>query len=319
MDILESSIDCYWAKVGELTMPQRIHLSGGPHAGLVLGGTPNSIIGLPVDQSYRPTETSNPLICALYQVGAEDPGTEYAFAGFQRTDHQPLPMEFIDGPFAGVHDIPQVGPEVYVPLISDHTLFRGVGNPAAVAIYTLTELGGKWCYRLSRIDDSPRAVGDAIAGVNEQRLAIAIRNFYLSPDYDIYSMKPTGDHTQVPVQVGWRRGHVDEGIAELISETWRLGLDTVGSCQSRPAGDKFAGMAYVGFFRCTDAECFHDWLVAAGIQSTLKEVKGSIARTAGPDGRTEEIIEYTNANVLFAPSCIDQISALVRQKTPIRP
>jgi hypothetical protein len=307
------------AQGGELTMLQRILLSGGPHAGVTLEGSFNSIIGLPVDQSYRPTQSTNPLACALYQAQGEDPGTGYAFAGFQRMDNQPLPVEFVDGPFVGVHEIPEVRIEACVPLVSDHKLFLGVGNPAAVAVYTLAEFGGKWCYHLKRIDDSPQAVGNATSQANEQRLAIAIRNFYLSSNDDIYSMKPTGEHNQIPVEVGWRRGHVDEGIAELIAETWRLGLDTIGSCQSRPAGDKFAGLAYIGFFRHADAECFHDWLASAGISSTLKEVKGSIAKTAGAGGQSEEIIEYTNANVLFAPSCIDQISGILHHKEPIRP
>ena len=243
----------------------------------------------------------------------------YAFAGFQRVDNQPLRVEFVDGPFAGVHDIPEVRLEASVPLISDHTLFHGVGNPAAVAVYMLGEFGGKWCYRLNRIDDSPRAVEDAACQTNEQMLAIAIRNFYLAPNYDIYSMKPTGEHSQIPVEVGWRRGHVDEEIAELIAETWRLGLDTIGSCQSRPVGDKFAGLAYIGFFRLADAECFHGWLASAGIPSTLKEVKCSFARTAGPADQTKDILDFTSANVLFAPSYIDQINVILRQKQPIRP
>jgi len=48
----------------------------------------------------------------------------------------------------------------------------------------------------------------------EQKLATAVRIFHLSPNYDIFSMKPTGDHKQVLVEIGWKRGHVNEGIAE---------------------------------------------------------------------------------------------------------
>jgi hypothetical protein len=62
----------------------------------------------------------------------------------RRADHhQPLSIEFVDGPIAGVHDIPEVRLEASVLLISDHKLFRGVGDPAAVAVYTLAELDGK--------------------------------------------------------------------------------------------------------------------------------------------------------------------------------
>ena len=172
-----------------------------------------------------------------------------------------------------------------------------MGDPAAVAVYSLQS----WrpvAYCLDRIDDSPDAVARAIDEVKEQKLAAAIRNFYLSPDYGTYSIQPTGDHQQVALQVGWRMGFVDEGIAPLLAEVWRLGLDTLGSCQERPLGTESAGMAYLGFPRRSDAECFHRWLTLAGIPATLKDKRITIASKQDPVAAVEETLEFETGNVL---------------------
>jgi hypothetical protein len=119
--------------------------------------------------------------------------------------------------------------------------------------------------------------------------------------------------------VGWRRGHVDEGVAALIAAAWKLGLDTVGSCQCRPPGTTFEGQAYIGFFRHSDAESFHQCLSNVGIASTLQDAEGSIAKLDDAGNPMGEAVKYTNANVVFDPSMIAHITAMLGQTQPLRP
>jgi hypothetical protein len=71
----------------------------------------------------------------------------------------------------------------------------------------------------------------------------AIRRFYVAPDYSEYSLKP-GIHKEVPVEVGDRKGSVDEGMAKLIKAVWKSAWDTVGSCQELVGGDSHLGCSH---------------------------------------------------------------------------
>lgn len=298
-------------------MPTTIVLEGGPYSGeMGTAGPMGPTIGLAVDERIRPVQTAKPFAVAVYQLERRTTGDVYVFKGFQRPGNQPFPIRFVGGPAAGVATAPQpaqyLDAEQRIYLSMDGTVYRGEGDPAAVAVYERREERGELVYALREIDDSPDAVRAAVESVNERKLTEAINNFYASPDYDIYSIKPTGEHVQVPVEVGHRRGHVDEKIAPLVTEVWRLGLDTIGSCQSRPAGSTNEGKAYLGFPRMMDARFFHERLTGAGIPATFVEKKFKIARRQTPDAPAEESVEFDAANVLFAPDDIDRIVAVLR-------
>lgn len=58
-------------------------------------------------------------------------------------------------------------------------------------------------------------------------------------------------HKQVRVRAGGQDHYVDEGIAPLLRECWRSGIQTVMSCQSRAGG-----RAWVEFESAADATMF---------------------------------------------------------------
>lgn len=298
-------------------MPTTIRLEGGPYSGeMGVTGPMGPTIGLAVDEHIRPVRTDSPFGVAVYELERRATGDVYVFRGFQRPGNQPFPIQFVDGPAAGILPAPQpaqyLDPVQRIHLSSDGMPYRGKDDPAAVAIYERREECGRFFYALRAIDDSPETVRAAVEEVNDQKLTEAINNFYASPDYDIYSIKPTGGHAQVPVEVGHRRGHVDEKIAPLIAEVWRVGLDTIGSCQERPPGAPNEGKAYVGFPRMRDARFFHERLSEAGIPATLVEKKFKISMRQGPDALSEAL-EFDSANVLFDPDDIDRIVEVFRR------
>jgi hypothetical protein len=163
-------------------------------------------------------------------------------------------------------------------------------------------VGGVQKYAFACLDDAPQSIADATEFLREDRLDKAINNFYENPNYDIYTMKPTGRHEQVLVQVGHRRANVDVGIASVIRELFRIGLDTIGSCQERPKGETFAGQAYVAFYRERDATRFYNILCSAGIEATIKPKSMKISGRRSADGPPEDEFEVPSGNVMF-PSC----------------
>ncbi len=287
-------------------------LEGGPFAAQSVetpAGSSGGRIGLPIDDDGKPAQNAHVGI-AVYQLAgtAEDP--RYVFSGCQRIDGQPFSMEFIDGPAKGVRPSPiparWLPNEIQVPLLGDDTPFAGQGDPVSVAVYGKCELDGRMKLACQRIDRAASVVASVKEHLDEQRLANALQYFYVNPNYDLYTMKPTGEHVQVPVQVGFRRGHVDEGIAPLISEIWRLDFDTFGSCQRRPAGHNFAAYAYVAFPRRRDAKDFRDLLSALQIRTILVENTIKIGRR-DPAGAGEPI-EFPSGNVMFEADAIGAIT-----------
>jgi hypothetical protein len=77
------------------------------------------------------------------------------------------------------------------------------------------------------------------------------------------------EHPQVPVAWGGRHAEVDEGLAPLILERWRAGIDTLNSCQEdRP------GVAWVNFFGTADAKRFLDLVAVYPTGEQCRTVDG---------------------------------------------
>jgi hypothetical protein len=174
-------------------------------------------------------------------------------------------------------------------------------------------------YELQRQDGEPVYVFRAyLRDQNEDRLNEAIKSFYENPNYDIYTTRPTDRHQQVLVQVGHRCAHVDAGIASIIRELFRLGLDTIGSCQEQAMGEAFEGHAYVGFCREGDANRFYNLLRSSGIEATLKPKKLKILSRRSPGGPLEDQIEVPSGNVMFPSYEIERVAQLLQSETPLR-
>ena len=201
---------------------------------------------------------------------------------------------------------------------SDGSLFEGAGHVSRLEVYELQRQGEGWVYRLKSSDESPESLAYAEREIRDGILTSMINNFYEYPNYEIYSMKPTGEHVQVYVEVGHRRGQVDAGIATLIGEVWRIGLDTIGSCQCRPAGHKYPGMAYLGFPRPEDAEFLQKRCEEASIYCVVEPKKLKLGHQPKQAGESETI-EFDSANVLFMPDDIDRITEALRSVEPVRP
>lgn len=219
------------------------------------------------------------------------------------------------GPHLGLIPVePPLQPSIALGVNED--LARDDGpQPYAYAIYALERQAAELVYvfRAYRRAQNQPFVANTAQCAAEDRLEDAIKGFYENPNYDIYTTKPTDRHEQVRVQVGHRRAHVDAGIASVIRELFRLGLDTIGSCQEGAKGEPFEGQAYVGFCRERDARRFYNILTSGGIESTFKPKKLKIVTRRAPDAPPEDQI-VPSGNVMFPSSEIERISQLLQSE-----
>lgn len=233
-------------------MVYEVTLIGGPFDAVLLPmpEAPKEELGLPIDGNGVATR-GTPFGLAIY---TRELPNQYNFSRYEAHRNSIYPLIFADGPAANGERPEFQRPSrllstMIVSLANDSTVMTSdVSNdPTAGAVYQLKPVNGVWKYVLESIDRSPEMVSDLVSQANEMRAQSAARAFYKAPNYDIYSVKPTGDHVQVPVEVGHRRGHVDEQIAGVIKRLWSIGLDTLGSCQSRPATATHPHEAYIQF------------------------------------------------------------------------
>jgi hypothetical protein len=298
-----------------------VRVEGGPHLGLLPLEPPlQATISLGVNEDLQRDDGQEPYAYAIYALESQGAEAVYVFRAYSRALDQPFMVEFVGGPKAGIHALPQppatFGPHVRCPLNEDGSLHEGNGPVGSVAIYERRWAGRAQKYVFSSLDNGSQTVADAAKLVSEDRLEDAIKNFYENPNYDIYTTKPTDRHEQVLVQLGHRRAYVDVGIASVIRELFRLGLDTIGSCQEGAKGEPFEGQAYVGFCRQRDARRFHDILTSSGIEATFKPKKLMILNRRTPDAPREDLIEVSAGNVLFPTCRIERITELLRSEIP---
>jgi hypothetical protein len=224
------------------------------------------------------------------------------------------------GPHLGLAPVEQPLPP-RIALGVNESLERDDGpQPYAFAVYELQHQDGEAVYVfqkyvLGSLDDRPQAAS-ATEALREDRLNEAIKSFYENPDYDIYTTRPTDRHEQVLVQVGHRRAQVDAGIASVIRELFRMGLDTIGSCQEQAKGEPFEGQAYVGFCRERDARRFYNILNSAGIEATFKPKKVKILSRRSPGGPLEDQLEVPSGNVMFSSCVIERVAEILRSESP---
>jgi len=264
-------------------------------------------IELAVDESILPTRSDTPFAVAVYHYDSAHPGGRYIFRGVKRVDGRPFTVEFDGGPVAGQRDSGQpavYGPsERYIPLSESGEEFDGNAEPSAVAIYERERHGNEWKYVFSHIEESGEKLESARSGIARSHAKGASRNFYLRPDYNVYSKPPMSDHKQLFIEYGKRRAHVDEKIAPLILEVWKRGLETGGSCEERPSG-----RAYIGFPVPGEGGQYHDLLreheIDAELQSTTIALKN--VETGG-------ILKLPASNVLFWPHDITRITELLQR------
>ncbi|MCI0632234.1 MAG: hypothetical protein L0Y44_16445 [Phycisphaerales bacterium] len=299
-------------------MSALIRVEGGPHLGLIPVEPPlQATIALGVNEDLARDDGPQPYAYAIYEPQGQAAEPVYVFRAFGRDHNQPFMVEFVGGPKSGIHALPQppatFGPQVRCLLTADGALHEGSGPVGGVAIYERRWVGRAQKYVLASLDDNPQSATHATQVAGEDRLENAIKGFYETPNYDIYTTKPTDRHQQVLVHLGHRRAHVDAGIASVIRELFRLGLDTIGSCQEQAKGEPFEGQAYIGFCRERDARRFYNILTSGGINATFKPKKLKIVTRRSTDEPPEDQI-VPSGNVMF-PSCqIERITQLLRSE-----
>ncbi|MFO7906800.1 MAG: hypothetical protein R6U98_29360 [Pirellulaceae bacterium] len=253
-----------------------------------------------LDEQFRNT-SSAPFALAIYQKVQPE---KYHFRGIQRTDGKTFSAKFRGGPGEGEHTVRQpieYGREtVYVPVLDGKTFDDDVKLPDAVAKYVREEIDGEWLYRFLEMERG-NALDECIRSIQIGRAHAAVRNYYANPTDDIWSKAPTGDHKQVAVELGERCACVDERIAPLIVQIWRLGMDTLGSCQNRISGEN-KGKAYVGFSVPGEGERFHARLRELGFRA---ELMAKTSRLKHAD--LGDVIEIPSAHVLFSPDDIESM------------
>lgn len=292
-------------------MDEQVEFFSGPIAGRKrpLAGM-SEVVAVPVDAGldYLPQGTTSSAV-ALYRRQTDKQGVSYHFLRFERSNKQPFEAEFADGPNQGTHPCSQPPhfhtKELLAPLTENGEVFKGDGEPSAVAVYTSKLTAGKWRFHLDRIEESGVNVEEARAQINARRAIQATNSFYLSPNYSIYSKPPTGEHPQVFIELGHRRAYVDEGIAPLVLAIWEWGLETLGSCQERPSGK-----AYVGFPLARQGKLFHKKLTEAAVKSECMAKKLRLQKSD-----SGQVVEVDSANVLFSPADIPRITMFVRSQT----
>ena len=301
-------------------MAALVRVEGGPHLGLLPVEPPlGTSIALGVNEDLERDDGPQPYAYAVYALDSQAVEPVYVFRAYRRAQDQPFMVEFVGGPKSGIHPLPQppatFGPQIRCLLNPDGSLHEGMGPVGSVAIYERHWVGKVQKYVFASPHHSPQQVAATTKSVPEDRLEDAIKSFYKNPNYDIYTTKPTDRHQQVLVHVGHRRAHVDVGIASVIRELFRLGLDTIGSCQEGAAGEPFEGQAYVGFCRERDAKRFYNILTAGGIEATFKPKTLKITTRQTSDAPPDQI-DVPSGNVMF-PSCqIERITELLRGEMP---
>ncbi len=301
-------------------MVEFVRVEGGPHLGLLSIEPPlPATITLGVNEDLERDDGPEPFAYAIYALDGQAVEPVYVFRAYGRDQNQPFMVEFLGGPRSGVHALVQppatYGSEVRCLLNVDGTVHDGVGPVGGVAIYERRWVGKVQKYVFASIDNNPQPAADHAKPADEDRLEDAIRSFYANPNYDIYTTKPTDRHAQVLVQVGHRRAHVDVGIASVIRELFRLGLDTIGSCEEQAKGEPFEGQAYVGFCRERDAKRFYDIVTAGGINATFKPKKLKILTRRSPDAPPEDQV-VPAGNVMFPACDLERIAELLRRLVP---
>lgn len=217
-------------------------------------------------------------------------------------------IHFIDGPAAGsklvlpgpLGNLPSA---MIIPVFEDGSIRDSGKKVTSAAVYQRTSVG----FLLERLDDSANAIQKATEQISEKRARSAAQTFYEAPDYSTYSKHPELVHTQVLITAGKRKAHVDDLIAPLVKEVWRLNMDTVGSCQERPPTADGLGKAYIGFAVRSDAKQFHSVLEQYGFEASYHD-KDMRIRAIG----TEVEVVINAGNVHFNPADIGSITSVLR-------
>lgn len=293
-------------------MSTKIRLEGGPYAGQTIA-VPQQMeqIGLGVNEAGEPDQGDSPIAVVVYRKVSVSEGVDlFKLLGFRRQDGGKFSIEFADGPAKGFNPAPQpaqfLEPTQRMPVKADETAFRGDGEIAGEAVYERRKTDGKWKYHFVAIERDAERIKALNDEAKERRLDEALSRFYESPNYGIYSKPPTDDHPQVLVELRKRRAHVDEKIAPVILLAWKLGMDTLGSCQ-QILSDKKSEKAYVAFPKQADARRFEKVLAEAGIDAAFEPKSLTVARKSDT-GEIGEKFSYETANITFASADIGRVA-----------
>lgn len=282
-------------------MPELVEFVGGPCPGAraVPDGMPQHI-AVAVDQDIKPT-TGEPFAQSVYERRGDEDSVRYHFLKVVRSGNKPFEVEFVGGPIAGIQPCAQpvqvVSEAIRVPLTKDHKPFKGEGEPDLLAVYEPRLTDGVWKFHFMH----------ALV-TRDHILRQVVRDSYDNHDDSLYSFEPTDRHVQVHIHHGYRHALVDEQIAPVIFGVWKLGLDTYGSCQERYWGESNVGKAYISFPIQDHGHQFRAILTRAGIESSCKSAKYTIAGHSSSTTEPDETIEFESLHVFFSPDDVDRIA-----------
>jgi hypothetical protein len=149
----------------------------------------------------------------------------------------------------------------------------------------------------------PKATDEQKAEFNNEMARCVdqmVKALYL-PGATVNYTGDTGKHDQLPISDGGdRQGFVDIAIARLVEALWRLGFDTVGSCE-RDNLD----LSYVQF---VSAERGGDWFKALldRNQVNYKEQTSNLPITI-----KDFTVSFTAISVWFHVSQLDRVTVAV--------
>jgi hypothetical protein len=234
-----------------------------------LGKVNAGIVRLPLDRQGRISTDSPRYATALFRVTANQSQPILSLIRIEKSDSRKFEVRFEGGPLEGVRqlDFPaQFGPAHIHTLADELGAVAGPDDSAVkLAVYRRGIQGTQVAYEFEKYIEDDAALESAKL-LEKKRMAIrAMNRFYSNPDYSVYSIQPTGDHEQVEIQLHHRRASVDKGIAQVILGMWRLGFDTLGSCERRKSGKAYVSLPVPGH-----AEECHKILQSKNICSELR-------------------------------------------------
>lgn len=184
-------------------------------------------------------------------------------------------------------------------------------NDPELSAFSVAQIDGKDQYALyERQPGGPpfRYQFTHIDSMSEVAIRANVVKQYESPDPDIWPSTPTDDHVQKFIQVGYRKGEVDELIAPLIEQLWRLSWDTIGSCQC-DAGKS----AWVAFPVKKDGEAYAAFLAKKRIRTNTQYRPQSIRLKDG------KIVTWKVATVGMRHTDLPRAIELLKSRAPYYP
>jgi hypothetical protein len=144
----------------------------------------------------------------------------------------------------------------------------------------------------------------------EDQVKAAMLEFYTNYNPSIYSRAP-GLHSEVLVEVGHRRGPVDEGLADIVRAIWERDWETLASCQQLPHDEGDIPVAYITFPIGQQGKAFINLLAQHGIETRSAAKTGTMHRL-NQEHRPYVEIKAEQLDVFFQAADLPKVLAAIK-------